>query len=120
MILKPLAANNLLERSWSLIQIEDLDDALWGGIRIRNLCAGLLASLEHLVNLLYGGFSLFVAFLDFPQTFLNELAVLCDDLELLELVIGLGLTNPDVIIDYCLHYRIRLITIRTYPGFSTC
>lgn len=67
------------------------------------MCAGLLASLEHLFDLLYGARSLFVAFLDFPHTFLNELAVLGDNLELLELVIGFGLTNPDVIIDYCLH-----------------
>jgi hypothetical protein len=89
MILKLLEPNNLLERSRRLIQGEDLDDAFRGGIRIRYLCAGLLASLEHLVKLLYGGRSLFVAFLDFLHTFLNELAVFGDDLELLELVISL-------------------------------
>ena len=98
--------NNLLESSRSLIQVEHLDDALWGGIRIRSFCAGLLTGLEHLVNLLYGSRSLLVAFLDFPHTFLINLAVLGDNLELLELVIGFGLTNPDVIIDYCLHYSI--------------
>jgi hypothetical protein len=67
------------------------------------LCTGLLASLEHLVNLLYGARCLLVAFLNFLHSFLNNLAVLGDYLELLELVIGLGLTNPDIIINYCLH-----------------
>ena len=69
------------------------------------MCTGLLASLKHLVNLLNDARSLLVAFLDFLHSFLNNLAVLCDYLELLELVIGLGLTNPDVIINYCLHYN---------------
>lgn len=99
-----ISKNNLLESSGSLGQIEGLDDAFWGGVRIRNLWAGLLASLEHLFNLLYCALSLFVALLDFPHTFLNNLAVFGDYLELLELVIGLGLMNPDVIINYCLHY----------------
>ncbi len=66
----------------------------------------MLASLEHLVDFPNRAHSLFVAVLDFPHTFLDDLAVLRDYLEFLELVISLGLTNPDVIIDYCLHYSI--------------
>lgn len=112
-----ISTSNLLESNGGLGQIEGLDDAFWGGFRLRNLCAGLLANLEHLVNLLYCASSLFVALLDFLHSFLNNLAVFGDYLELLELVIGLGLTNSDVIIDYCLHYSNQVKKINSYLEF---